>query len=188
MDVFLSNLADQEFRETIIWGAIFLGLMVALFVLSKVLRFGIGSQVKGMTTPFGMSAEDIEALKSKGGLNEEELKKIRAAMGRRFKERAVAEVEAKTKPGNAAIVLRALEEKVIQQGADQLRRQEGIAPPVAPMSEFKPFVAGEIPLERIALPTEVGPPVSDMELENMVSAGFITPEELAAIRRDRAQS
>lgn len=188
MDVFLENLADQSFRETIIWGAIFIGLMVALFVLSKVLRFGIGSQVKGMTTPFGMSAADIEALKNKGGLSEEELKKIRAAMGRRFKERAKAEVEAKTKPANAAIMLQALEEKVVHQGAEELRRQEGIAPPVAPVVEFRPVVSGEIPPDRVVPPTEVGPPVSDIELENMVNAGFITPEELAEIRRNRTQS
>lgn len=191
---FLSQLAvsvltsDDDFFEMLIYGVAFVFVVLLLFVVNKVLKVGVGRRVRDQHTPFGMSAEDLDRLKQSGGLTDEELKRVKSAMAKKFLERAKAEEAARNQPAKAEILLAAAEAEVLRGKEPQTTPQN--PPPVRPpLTRPAAVEEPEPPAEQPPLPEKLQPLAgkSDLELEELMMAGFLAEEEARQIRaaRDR---
>ncbi|CAN5172718.1 hypothetical protein BH09SUM1_BH09SUM1_22710 [soil metagenome] len=165
---------EEGYTEIIVWGVVIIGLVLALFIVSKVVKQSAAGKVRGIQNPFGMSAGDIEKMKERGGLTTEELQKIRQTMGRRFIERAKEEEEARSGKAPTIDVLAAQYADAPKDPAPKPPLQRPMAPP---------------PLDEPALPEHLRKlsSMADVQLGEMQTAGFISIEDLQAIRAMRNQ-
>jgi len=197
----------DDFVELLVYGIVIGVGIIALFILTLVLRTTIGSRIKNQGIPFGMSAEDIEKLKQKGNLTEEEVKKIRQAMGRKFIERSKEVEEASREPANAELMLKREEERLKAAGLNREEqpveedsasipeppdenhpKKEPLRPMPSPATETPPVESeARQPTAAGSLPEHLAGMVdrSEMELEELHSAGFLTEEDLERIRQAR---
>lgn len=188
---FLSQLAitvltsDEDFFEMLIYGVAFVFVVLLLFVVNKVLKVGVGRRVRDQHTPFGMSADDLDRLKQSGGLSDEELKRVKSAMAKKFLERAKAEEAARNMPAKAEILLAAAEQEVLR-GKEP---EPASAPPPTRPTLTRPPAAKESipPAGPPPLPEKLQPLAgrSDLELEELIMAGFLTEEEAREVRAAR---
>jgi hypothetical protein len=172
-------ISNEDYFEMLLWGIGFVFVIIGLFILNRVLRIGIGGRVKSQTTPFAMTPEDLDRLREEGQLTEEEMKKIRASMSRQFLQRVQEEEERKKKPAKADIAL-----EVETSLAEETTAGSPTTPAKRPPLERAPAPP---PSPADKLPEHLRPMVdkSDLELEELRTAGFITPEEVQQVRRAR---
>lgn len=177
----------------LIWGILFLFVIIGLFVVSRLLRATAESRVKGQVTPFAMTPEDIDKLKAKGKLTEEELKKVREAMARKFLERAKEEEETRRKPVDAAVALAAEEERILRGEAkdpamppsDEPEKRES---PEDMMPEPEPDAGRENPAEALPERLRLMLEKSGEELEELRAAGFLDEADLELIEKVKGKS
>ncbi|MBI1292417.1 hypothetical protein GC173_14455 [bacterium] len=168
---------DAAFQDVLFWGVIFVILIIVLFLASRFFSWWIGSRVKDRSTVFGMDLGDVESLRKKGGISPEEEKAIRAAMSRRMLERVKEEDKIRNLPPKAAVVLGAIDAETAKQM--KAAGDPGILP--------KPIAAVAPPVKEDKLPPEFDLylEASDMELENLLQAGFLSDSDVSRIRRAR---
>jgi hypothetical protein len=159
---------SEDFVEIILWGIGVLVALIALFGIKHWLAFTTARRIRESQTPFGMTRQDVDELKAKTGLTDEEAKAIRAAMSRRLVERTKAEQEAKQGPAKAEVALLAFEQQHVAQQANQLAPKVPSQPPLPP--HMQRFVGQ-----------------SEVELEQLRDAGFLTQEEFLIILRRRSE-
>lgn len=187
MDVLL----DNRFVEMALWGIGFLFVVIGMFIVLRVLKYQIGNKVKESPLPFGMSAADLEKIQKDGQLTDEELKAVRRTMARKIVARAMEEENARKGPKSAAAVAAAAEEKLRHDGVEALRReQEALAAgiPLKPGEKPRQPIPAELPTEKLdKLPEHLKALLykSEFELEELLSAGFLTPQQLALLRAER---
>lgn len=167
-------MTEISFSEVLVYGVIITFLVIALFVLNRILRVSVGEKVKRTELPFGMSPTDLDKLKSSGTLTEEEMKQIRQAMGRRFIERARAEEEKKKIPANAELALRMAEGERAPDATKSTHPVPASAPPERRPPPLPEHLQGMLRK-------------TDLELEEMRLAGFLSDEDIALIRSQRAE-
>jgi len=197
---------EEGFVEVLIWGICILLLVVALFVAKKWLRARAESAARAREITFGMSTADLEGLK-KAGLSEEELKRIRQAMGRRFLERQLEEEKKRQLPPAAqAALARAEQEELAKKAGLASERVEEMPrpaarPPLTPPLPVQPPPVFAAPKARPAAPTTKAKPQpgslpeelqrllgrSDLEIDELVQAGFLSPEDARRVREAREQ-
>lgn len=180
---------ESTYTETLIWGGVFLFLVILLFICSKVLKSSIGRKLQNTTLPFAISPKEVEELKKRGALTDEEWKAVRAAQAKRLVERAKAEQRTREMPANAEVALAAAEAKLREKGAGEIARESpifvvghGTATAPAKVASPPPVPAphgdDEIPQHLTPLLAK-----SDMELQELVDAGFLPPADAERIRR-----
>lgn len=175
-------IADQRFTELFIYAFAFAFLIILLFIISRGLKLGIGSKVKGMDLPFGLGPEDMEKLKKSGQLTEEELKRVKQAMSRQIVERAKAEEAKRQLPEKAEIALQAAEAELVRE-ALKSKFQEPPDVPSSPPSPAEP--APSLLTAPLSPALESMRHKSDIEIDELMSAGFLSSEDAAALRRAR---
>ncbi len=177
-----SLFSDSRFQEVFIYGFIFIFVLLFLFIIAKVMKSGIGNKLKNMETPFAMTPRELDKLKSDAGLTAEEIKRIRQSMARQMVERMQEEDRKKKLAGQAEIALKTFEARIEAEGIEKVKQQEIPAagspiaaalqvptpPPVAPRPALAPHL--EPLLSR-----------SDVELEELAAAGFLTEIDLRAL-------
>lgn len=186
--------SDEDFIEVFIWGVAFLFVIVMLFILNRVLRDQLGNYVRGQRTPFAVTPSDLDKMKEEGLLSEEEAKAIRQAIARKVVERAEQEAqarEAKTqgKLGQSGPTLeKSMRAKAMRTLAEMDAAKEREAPPAAETAQPAALPA-DVPASKAppALPAKLAPManLNDLELEQMVQAGFIDEAEAEMVRAAR---
>lgn len=183
---------DIDLTELLIYAAVFLVLTIGLVLVKIFLGVYTARKIRNMRTPYGLSGEDLGKLKERGGLSEEEFKAVRAAMARQILERTREEEETKNLPPKAAIILSKAEmelrEKARQAGSGDGtgQTQEQPASPPDSQPDKKP---PKEPLKEQAPPRRELPDhlrqlvdKSEVELEQLLIAGFITREDFLMVR------
>ncbi|MCC5876531.1 MAG: SHOCT domain-containing protein [Candidatus Sumerlaeia bacterium] len=190
MDTGISLLGqvDVDLTELLVYAAIFVVLTIGLVLVKIFLGVYTARKIRNMRTPYGLSGEDLGKLKDRGGLSEEEFKAVRAAMARQILERTREEDEAKKLPPKAAIILSKAEMELREKArnAGDKTPQEEISPSE---QEPPPETPAEQPQAKpepppIELPEHLRQMVDkpEVELEQLLVAGFITREEYLLIR------
>jgi hypothetical protein len=180
--------SDEAFYELLTYGVLFILLVIALFLISRL--YVALSGTRGKPTVFGMDVSDVEKLKTKGGLTDEEAKAIRAAMSRRLLERVKEEEKLKKMPSKAEAALAAIDkETALRLKAEEEKRPA--APTIQP-PRLKPTPPAPKQAMNASPPASVAPTlreelqplllVSEIELEDMLRSGFISAEDFDLLR------
>ena len=183
--------SDDRFVEMLLWGIGFVFVLIGMFIVARLLKYQIGNKVKESPLPFGMSASDLEKIQKDGQLTDEEIKAVRRTMARKIVARAMEEEKARKGPSSAAAAIAAVEEKLRTQGVEGLRREEeqvatGVPAPIARKTDRQlPQEPAEPKLASLPEHLKVLLYKSEFELEELLSAGFITPEQLVLLRIER---
>lgn len=178
-------LVDERFVESIIYGIIVLIIIILLIIFANFFKKMMASRARNITTPFSMTPREMDKLKASGGLTDEELKRVRASMSKQMLERYREDENKKKLAGRAELALTSFEARVQAEGVEKVKQEEFNAPPATPV-ESRPAKVAAVP------PAATTPPLppnlqslvgkSDVELEALLAAGFLTAEELAAVR------
>src|SRR5690606_23515737 len=133
---------------------------------------------------------NVNNMYKEGQLTEEEMKLVREAMARQIVERTKAEQEKRALPASAATALALAEEKLV---AKKLGAAEpgGVSPKPAPAPAAPAPPAPEP--ETVSTAPQVADHLrpllgkSDLELDELCEAGFVTREDIEAVRNAREQ-
>ncbi len=207
---FVANFVDPDFSYVAIYGGICIILVLFLIILSRILRFSFGSKVKNTALPFAMTREDIERMKEEGEITDEEYKRIKETMSKRFIERVKAEEEARKRPGRADAVLKRAEDEVRAKsdlgiledepeaspvGKEEKASSPKSAPARAPLTRSpeppQPEAVTEEPVKpRSGLPSHLEPLLekTDLELEDLRDVGFLSEEDMLLLRKAKKTS
>lgn len=176
---------DADVRRLFIYAGILLGLILLMIIVKIVMKVYTAGKVSGMRTPFGVSPEDLEKMRSEGRLTPEEARKVRAAMARQLLERQKAEEEARRLPPKAEVILSRAEAE-LREGrkpppAEQEDREAPKEPPPTPAGNGgSPEAGPDIPPRlRVHLDR------SDVELEQLVEAGFLDRDDYLLLLQER---
>ncbi len=182
--VFFSN---NEFLELLLWGGGFFFVIILLFIFVPFFKARINANINSTQMTFGMDVKDIDRLKEKGFLDEEEMKKVRRAMAKNLVERTKAEQEKVKIPPSAAAALALAEQEAL--AGKKETSAELATEPVAPV-EVPADPAPEQAPPTNSLPEKLTSfaAKSDFELEQLQEAGFLTPEEAALIQEARPRN
>lgn len=173
---------------------IVLGLVLLLVLVLAVRAFlhrGSGNDAGGGVN--GINPTDIEKMKGTGLLTDEEAKKVRQAMAKRFLDesrKAVADAAKRPKARAAA----GPAEEWLQKEVERLKLAGPPATPAAPASSIPDRAPQEAqpaalrPAMRPRLPERLVPMLTQDrdQLEALLAAGFLTPEDLRLIEEHRA--
>jgi hypothetical protein len=179
---------DDDFFEVLVWGIIFVFVIVGLFILNRVLRITYGGKVRSMGLDFGMKTQDLEKMKEEGQISEEEFKRIKKAMAKQYMSIAMSE-ERKTKMAeDVEVALQVAELEVVQEMENDYKKEVSVAsedpsrPPLVPMPS-----EGSEEIEPDPFPERLQPllKLSEFELLGMKQAGFVTDEDLTLIKQQR---
>lgn len=175
---------ESSFTEVMVWGIFILGLVVVLLILSRFIKGSVERSARSQEIPFGMTTADVDKLRDDAGVTPEEMKAIRQAMARRIRERAELEMRAKAQGLKPEVLLVRLEEEVRVKGAARVREQLGETPPVEIPNYTPPKPRGA------SLPKHLLPLLgkSDLELEDLQNAGFLSADDARLIREERGSA
>ncbi|MCC6545778.1 hypothetical protein IT570_01320 [Candidatus Sumerlaeota bacterium] len=187
---------DEQFTEFIVYGIVFFVLVVLLVFLSIFMKKVMASRARNITTPFGLSPREMENLKQSGGMTEDEIKRVRAAMAKQIVDRYREEENKMKMTGGADLALAAFEARVVAEGVEKLKKEEmGSGQPGPP-----PVAAPAPATRQVPVPQEqpMSPSIpshlehllgrSEMELESLLAAGFLTVDDFALLRKAAQRS
>lgn len=184
---------SSDVTELYVYAAILLGLILLMIIIKIVMKVYTATRVGSMKTPFAVSPEDLDRMKGAGQLTPEEARKVRAAMARQILERQREEEEARRQPPKAEIILSRAEEELRAQRAATPGHAgpqpgtPGPSPEQSPPREAPPPEAEGEEEEAPAIPARLRPFLgrSDVELEQLVEAGFLRREDYFLLLRER---
>lgn len=198
---------EDQFIETVIYALLFLFMVAALFVVSKLIKHQTTTRIRNQQTPFAMTTTDLEKMKASGQLTEEELKAIRRTMARNLMERTEEEERKRQEKPQLTADRPTLEDEVRRRSIATMRGrlQEDQDAPADPLAAHRQDAArhdGPPPAAqrrrppavpqrdaRTALPPHLVQHLErdDLELEQLKEAGFLATDELKLIRAARKQ-
>ncbi|MEO8377998.1 MAG: hypothetical protein ABI579_10035 [Candidatus Sumerlaeota bacterium] len=182
---------DDRFTEFVVYGIIFLVLIVLLVIVAVFMKKMMASRARNITTPFGMTQQEMDKLKQAGALTEDEMKRVRSAMAKQLVERFREEDNKKNMTGGAEVALASFEARVQNEGLDRVKNEEfsGEKAPVVPVEKSVLIAQPSSIVKLETLPPNLQPLLgkTDMELEELAAAGFLTAEELAIVRKAATQ-
>lgn len=175
-----SLLEDSDIVEVFIWGIFIVIAVIVMFIVKRLIRQQIDTRIRNTHRPLGMDTSDLDTLKEKGDLSEEEWKAIRQTLARKIVERAQEEERLRAeKEGRSPL-------PVTRGTIEGLRRQTPAAQSSPDTEQGEtPAAARKAPLpDRLKVFAEG----DDEELEKLLLAGFLTPDDVRQIRDSREES
>lgn len=168
-------------QDMVLWGGVFLGAMVILFFVQKILAVLIGRQVKGVLPETAIDTDDVEKMARTGLLSDEEKERVRKAIVRQTLAASQAAV-ARTAPMSAEALLLAEAEKQKRAAGEGGSEPEAPKPsPVLPAARANPQAA-----DRAQEPTGLAKPARTkpaVDLDALLEKGLITKEEYEQLSR-----
>lgn len=174
---------NEDFFEMLVYGILFVFVIIALFIVNRLMRDSIGSRVRNRSLEFGMTIQDLDRMREAGEISEEEYKEIKSSLSRRYMEIAKEAEEKRRKSMNAEVALQAEEAKFLKEGAPPKVEPEEPELSSEPSKVYTQESSGAKVPERLEPFMGMG----DVELDELNAAGFISDEDYYEVKRLREE-
>lgn len=185
------SISDSDYKHFLFWGVVLVVGMLVLFIVQRVVRYGVQSRISSIHRELGMRPEDLDRMAKSGLLSEEEKKRVQESIARNLSretqealrrkaegKKSAEEILASSlgpdsRPGGDAVPRTTEAGRTNSSHAVESTREEGR--PERPSREVLPLPRPEKPEAR----TSRAPAV---DLDSLLARGLITPEEYKRLR------
>lgn len=135
-------MSDSDYKDLVLWGGILVAAMLVLFVVQKVIRFGIQSKVRSIHREFAIRPDDLDRMAASGFLSDEERKRINEAIVRNLSKESREAVRSHSEAKVSAEALLKVELERNKQAAKKKGLGSASPAPDVMQSEPAPINAG----------------------------------------------